>query len=245
MAASSARPCSRSDPRTIRSPTSGRRRAGEGPAIRWARATRIGSSSRRYGFDARWSSSRRSPPRARGRPARQDALNGAAHDAVVRRAGDRAARAGGAARRAAASPSPRPAAFWLLAAALSFVDGRLVTFTFGVMRRRAGRHVPARQPARRPSGADRAGDRARRRGDRRLQRPRPHGGPASSSSRSSSGSPGSPASRCASGSSRPRRPRRARPRPSGSASPRPASPSPRSARGSRASSTTSSPTRSA
>ena len=60
-----------------------------------------------------------------------------------------------------------------------------------------------------------------------------------------SASPGQRALPCASAPSRPRRRRSARPRPSGSASRPPASRLPRSARGSRASSTTSSPTRSA
>ena len=65
-------------------------------------------------------------------------------------------------------PFAAPAAVWLLAAALSFVDGRLVVFTDQRLRRRHGRGVPARQPARRASRRGVGpGRRARRRGDRR------------------------------------------------------------------------------
>ena len=143
-------------------------------------------------------------------------------------------------------PFAAPVSLWLLAAAFSFVDGRLVPVTGGVDRRRDRRGVPARQPRATPS----------RRGSGWpivlggaaiivYNDPEPHAPATSSSSRCCSRSPGSPASRCASAPSRPRRPRSARVQPSASARRPPASRSPRSARGSRASCTTSSPTRSA
>ena len=147
--------------------------------------------------------------------------------------------------RAAASPSPRPRSVWLLAAALSFVDGRLIAFSASLFV--VGMAAAFLLGNLRDAVQARIGlaDRARRRGDRRLQQPRPQ----------------SPASSSSSPPVRDRLARRLRParagragrggrgargrRPSASARRRHASRSPRSARGSRASSTTSSPTPSA
>ena len=142
-------------------------------------------------------------------------------------------------------PFAAPAAVWLLATALSFADGRLVVVHRHPVHRRDGRCVPARRPPRRHPGASRSGGHARlRRSSSSTTTPTTR--PASSSSpRCCSGSAGSPASRCASGPSGPRPRSSVRRRPSGSGRRRRASPSPRSARGSHASSTTSSPTRSA
>ena len=135
-----------------------------------------------------------------------------------------------------------PASLWLLAAALSFADGGLVTSTTGVfvagmaaafllgnvpdpLQRRVGLAIvlgaAAIVVANKP-------DRTRA---------------SSSPSRSSSRSPGWPASRSGSATPRPKRRRSGRRSPSGSATRRPASPWPRSGRGSPASCTTSSPTR--
>ena len=66
----------------------------------------------------------------------------------------------------------RPAAYWLLAVALSFVDGRLVTFMTSVfLIGMAACSCSGTCATRR--GADRPGHRSRRRGDRRLQPARP------------------------------------------------------------------------
>ena len=58
---------------------------------------------------------------------------------------------GAAAARAPSLALRRAGGLWLLAAAFSFVDGRLVVFARGDLRRGHGRGVPARQPARRAS----------------------------------------------------------------------------------------------
>ena len=87
-----------------------------------------------------------------------------------------------AAARAPALPFAAPAAVWLLAAALSFVDGRLVAVRGGHLRRRAWPRRSCSATSATPCSARaRAGDRARRRGDRRLQRPDPRRRRASSS----------------------------------------------------------------
>ena len=61
------------------------------------------------------------------------------------------------------------------AAAISFVDGQLVTFATSVFVAGHGRRVPAREPARRRAGADRAWPSSvGGAGDRRLQQARGH-----------------------------------------------------------------------
>ena len=57
-------------------------------------------------------------------------------------------------------PFAAPAAVWVVAATLSFVDGALVVFSTDDLRRGHGRLVPAREPARRRPGAGRACGRA-------------------------------------------------------------------------------------
>ena len=173
---------------------------------------------------------------------RDESAASAAHAAVVRRARGRARCAAAARRRR--FPFAAPVALWLLAAALSFVDGRLIVYRERRLRRRHRRRLPARQPARRRSSAHRPGHRRELRSDRHLQRPEPHARrvhrhPAALRDRLAR------RLRPARAARRPRRQKNARPTPSESASRPPASPSPRSARGSRASFTTSSPTPSA
>ena len=142
-------------------------------------------------------------------------------------------------------PFAAPASLWVLAAALSFVDGRLVVFASGVYI--AGLVAAFLLGNLRDVVQARIGL-ARRRASAAIV---VYNDPNRTASEFVfvpavvRRSPGSPASRCASGPRRPRRRKSARPTPSASARRRPASRSPRSARGSRASSTTSSPTPSA
>ena len=149
--------------------------------------------------------------------------------------------------RAGASRSPRRRPTGCSPAALSFVDGRLVPFIDSLFLRRDGRRVPAREPARRAQAriglAIVLGGAAIVVYNIPDHRPRELvfiplvfgiawlAGYARAARRRERAAE--------------RRRRARRDRPSGSARRRPASPSPRSARGSRASSTTSSPTRSA
>ena len=157
---------SSSDPATIRPPTrvGGRARA---PGVRSAGETDPPASA--HVRVRRADRARRARERARGRCQERRSAR-AADDGVVRRAGGRA-------RRAAASRSPpvplrRPrdglaGGCWTLVRRRA--AGRVHDRRHG---RRHGRCVPARQPTRRRSGANRLGRRPQQRGDHRLQQPR-------------------------------------------------------------------------
>ncbi len=150
------RPHSSSSPTTIPSPTL----VGGAPARAGVRSSRepARALARRYGFDAadrdrgdRERARGRAPPRPRSASRRRPA------GSPRRRSRSSCCRCS----RRRRFPFAAPAAVWLLAAALSFVDGRLVVVRQRPLPRRDGRRVPARQSARRRPGARRAGDRAR------------------------------------------------------------------------------------
>ena len=115
---------------TIAASYSGRRR--RAGAVEYVQpVSRLRSLARRYGFDALI-------VLAAVESALEVALRTtrrrAAHDALVRRSGDRALSS--AAARAPPLPFAAPASSGSLGAALSFVDGRLVVFTASALRRR-------------------------------------------------------------------------------------------------------------